>query len=92
VLTSLLELPHVELKLARGFVSGCAHDKVKRQLCESVIALAHKYKHQVVAVGLDQRDDILALTGMGCDLGQGMLLGPPLPKDKIAKMIKIRRG
>jgi len=92
VLTSLLELPHVELKLARGFVAGCTEDKVKRQLCESVVQLAHKYKHQVVAVGIDQRDDLQTLTRMGCDLGQGMLLGPPLPKDKIVKMIKIRGG
>jgi EAL domain-containing protein (putative c-di-GMP-specific phosphodiesterase class I) len=26
---------------------------------------------------------------MGCDLGQGLLLGPPLPTIKIRQMIKI---
>jgi EAL domain-containing protein (putative c-di-GMP-specific phosphodiesterase class I)/CheY-like chemotaxis protein len=89
-LTSLLELPRVELKLARGFVVGCAHDRVKRQLCSSVIELAHKFKRQVVAVGVDNLEDMQALTQMGCDQGQGMLLGPPLTKAKIRQMIKIR--
>jgi EAL domain-containing protein (putative c-di-GMP-specific phosphodiesterase class I) len=82
----------VELKLAHGFVAGCTQDKVRHQLCETVVQLAHKHNHQVVAVGIDQRDDLQTLTRMGCDLGQGMLLGPPLPKDKIIKMIKIRGG
>jgi EAL domain-containing protein (putative c-di-GMP-specific phosphodiesterase class I) len=89
-LMSLLELPRVELKLARGFVVGCAQDRVKRQLCGSVIELAHKYKRQVVAVGVDQVEDAQALTQMGCDQGQGMLLGPPLTKAKLRQMIKIR--
>jgi EAL domain-containing protein (putative c-di-GMP-specific phosphodiesterase class I) len=90
MMASLVDLPHVEFKLAHGFVSGCTQDNVKHELCESVVQLAHKYKHQVVAVGIDQRDDLQTLTQMGCDFGQGMLLGPPLPKDKIIKMIKIR--
>ncbi len=80
----------MELKLARGFVVGCAQDRVKRQLCSSVIELAHKFKRQVVAVGVDNLEDLQALTQMGCGQGQGMLLGPPLPKAKIRQMIKIR--
>jgi EAL domain-containing protein (putative c-di-GMP-specific phosphodiesterase class I)/CheY-like chemotaxis protein len=89
-LTQLLELPRVELKLARGFVVGCAQDRVKRSLCGSVIELAHKFKRQVIAVGVDQLEDLQALTRLGCDQGQGMLLGPPLPRAKLRQMIKIR--
>lgn len=89
-LTQLLQLPRVELKLARGFVVGCAQDRVKRSLCGSVIELAHKFKRQVVAVGVDQLEDLQTLTRLGCDQGQGMLLGPPLPKAKLRQMIKIR--
>jgi EAL domain-containing protein (putative c-di-GMP-specific phosphodiesterase class I) len=85
--TAMLELPHVELKLDRAFVSGCAKDPVKRQLCESVIALAHRHKRQVVAVGIEQLEDAQALTRMGCDQGQGRLLGAPMPKDRLRWMI-----
>jgi EAL domain-containing protein (putative c-di-GMP-specific phosphodiesterase class I)/ActR/RegA family two-component response regulator len=88
-LTALMELPNVELKLDRNFVSGCAHDTVKKQLCQSVIALAHKYHRRVVAVGIEELQDAQALTRMGCDFGQGTLLGPPLSKDKIRQMIRI---
>jgi len=36
--------------------------------------------------------DVQALTRMGCDFGQGMLHGPPLPTMKIRQMIKSRMG
>jgi len=86
----LLGLPHVELKLDRNFVSGCTVDPIKRALCESVVALAHRYKRRIVAVGIDRADDARTLTRMGCDLGQGMLLGPPMSKDKLRSMIRQR--
>jgi EAL domain-containing protein (putative c-di-GMP-specific phosphodiesterase class I) len=88
-LTDLMELPNVELKLDRSFVTGCAHDTVKKQLCQSVIALAHKYHRRVVAVGIEQLQDAQTLTRMGCDFGQGTLLGPPMSKDKVRQMIRI---
>jgi EAL domain-containing protein (putative c-di-GMP-specific phosphodiesterase class I) len=88
----LLELPHVELKLDRNFVVGCADDPVKRQLCESAIGLAHQYKRKVVAVGIERLKDAEALTAMGCDFGQGTLLGPPLSKEKLCQMLRIHRS
>ena len=39
-LPALLDLPHVEFKLDRSFVIGCAGDPAKQRLCESIIDLA----------------------------------------------------
>jgi EAL domain-containing protein (putative c-di-GMP-specific phosphodiesterase class I)/ActR/RegA family two-component response regulator len=91
-LAQLTEFPNVEFKLDRNFVAGCAADDAKKQLCQSLIELARRRDRRIIAVGLDQLQDVQALTRMGCDFGQGMLLGPPLPTIKIRQMIKIRTG
>jgi EAL domain-containing protein (putative c-di-GMP-specific phosphodiesterase class I)/ActR/RegA family two-component response regulator len=88
-LAQLMELPNVELKLDYNFISGCAHDENKKEQCRTVIEMAHRHKRRIVAVGIDHLPDLQALTRMGCDFGQGMLLGPPLPTVKIRQMIKI---
>jgi EAL domain-containing protein (putative c-di-GMP-specific phosphodiesterase class I) len=84
-----MELPNVELKLDHNFISECAQDVVKKEQCGAMIEMAHKYGRRIVAVGIDQLPDLQALIRMGCDLGQGLLLGPPLPTMKIRQMIKI---
>jgi EAL domain-containing protein (putative c-di-GMP-specific phosphodiesterase class I) len=89
-LAQLMEFPNSELKIDRNFVAGCAADEAKKQLCQSLIELARKRDRRIVAVGLDQLQDVQALTRMGCDFGQGMLLAPPLPTMKIRQMIKSR--
>jgi EAL domain-containing protein (putative c-di-GMP-specific phosphodiesterase class I) len=88
-LGKLMELPNVELKLDHNFISECAQDVVKKEQCGAMIEMAHKYGRRIVAVGIDQLPDLQALIRMGCDLGQGLLLGPPLPTMKIRQMIKI---
>jgi EAL domain-containing protein (putative c-di-GMP-specific phosphodiesterase class I) len=89
-ITKLLELPNVELKLDKTFVAGCAQDDVKRQLCDSVITQARKHGRRVVAVGIEKLEDAQALSRLGCDLGQGMLLGPPMTTTKIRQLIRIQ--
>ena len=88
-LGKLMELPNVELKLDHNFVAGCAQDAVKRVQCGAMIDMAHKHSRRIVAVGIDQLPDLQALSRMGCDLGQGMLIGQPLSTMKIRQMIRI---
>jgi EAL domain-containing protein (putative c-di-GMP-specific phosphodiesterase class I)/ActR/RegA family two-component response regulator len=88
-LGKLMELPNVELKLDHNFIAGCAQDDAKKEQCWAMIEMAHKYGRRIVAVGIDQLPDMQSLSRMGCDFGQGMLLGPPLPTMKIRQMIKI---
>jgi EAL domain-containing protein (putative c-di-GMP-specific phosphodiesterase class I) len=89
---ALMDLPNVEFKLDRSFVIGCGGDPVKRELCESLISQAHKHKRRVVAVGLEKPEDARFFTSIGCDYGQGVLLGPPLEKGKLRQMLRIQSG
>ena len=84
------ELPFEELKLDRSFVADCGTDKVNAPLCKSVIDLAHNFGRYVVAVGIDKAADALALVSMGCDYGQGFLLGQPMPEERFISLLRQR--
>jgi EAL domain-containing protein (putative c-di-GMP-specific phosphodiesterase class I) len=84
------ELPFAELKLDRTFVVDCGTDKVNAPLCKTVIDLAHNFGSLAVAIGIEKASDALALTSMGCDIGQGFLLGQPMPEDRFLSLLRER--
>ncbi|MEA2937922.1 MAG: hypothetical protein QOC56_1426 [Alphaproteobacteria bacterium] len=89
-LARLKELPFAELKLDRTFVTDCGTDKVNAPLCKTVIDLAHNFGSAAVAIGIEKASDALALTSMGCDLGQGFLLGQPMPEERFVSLLRQR--
>jgi EAL domain-containing protein (putative c-di-GMP-specific phosphodiesterase class I)/FixJ family two-component response regulator len=89
-LARLKELPFAELKLDRTFVSDCGTDKVNAPLCKTVIDLAHNFGSAAVAIGIEKASDALALTSMGCDIGQGFLLGQPMPEERFISLLRQR--
>jgi EAL domain-containing protein (putative c-di-GMP-specific phosphodiesterase class I) len=84
------DLPFDELKLDRSFVADCGTDKVNAPLCKTVIDLAHSFGRSVVAVGIEKAADALALVSMGCDYGQGFLLGQPMPEERFVSLLRQR--
>jgi EAL domain-containing protein (putative c-di-GMP-specific phosphodiesterase class I) len=89
-LARLKELPFSELKLDRTFVTDCGTDKVNAPLCKTVIDLAHNFGSAAVAIGIEKASDALALTSMGCDMGQGFLLGQPMPEERFMSLLRQR--
>jgi EAL domain-containing protein (putative c-di-GMP-specific phosphodiesterase class I) len=89
-LVRLKELPFAELKLDRTFVTDCGTDKVNAPLCKTVIDLAHNFGSAAVAIGIEKASDALALTSMGCDFGQGFLLGQPMPEERFMSLLRQR--
>jgi len=89
-LAKVEDLPFDELKLDRSYVADCGTDKVNAPLCKTVIDLAHNFGRHVVAVGIEKAADALALTSMGCDYGQGFLLGQPMPEERFASLLRQR--
>jgi EAL domain-containing protein (putative c-di-GMP-specific phosphodiesterase class I) len=86
----LTGLPCAELKLDRSFVTGCGDDPTNAPLCKAVIELAHSFGSIAVGVGIERASDALALVSMGCDYGQGFLLGQPMPQDRFIALLRQR--
>jgi EAL domain-containing protein (putative c-di-GMP-specific phosphodiesterase class I) len=48
-------------------------------LAQAVVALAHSLELEVVAEGSEPESQLELLRRMGCELGQGYLVSPPVP-------------
>jgi EAL domain-containing protein (putative c-di-GMP-specific phosphodiesterase class I) len=55
-----------------------------------VIDLAHSFGSVAVAIGIEKASDALALVSMGCDYGQGFLLGQPMPEERFISLLRQR--
>jgi EAL domain-containing protein (putative c-di-GMP-specific phosphodiesterase class I) len=67
------------LKVARSYVDGAGRAGHDRAVLAMVVQLGGMFGLQVVAQGIEREDQREALAELGCELGQGYLLGRPLP-------------
>ncbi|MBI2716365.1 MAG: EAL domain-containing protein [Rhizobiales bacterium] len=88
--SSLRDLPFAELKLDGSFVKNCAIDATNAAICQTAIDLAHRFGSVAVAKGVESMADLQALVVMGCDFGQGMLVAPPMPKERFLELLSQR--
>jgi EAL domain-containing protein (putative c-di-GMP-specific phosphodiesterase class I) len=89
-LVRLKELPFAELKFDRAFVTDAGTDKVNAPACKTVIDLAHNFGSIAVAIGIEKASDAMALVSVGCDYGQGFLLGQPMPEERFMSLLRQR--
>lgn len=78
-LAELHRMPFSELKIDRSFVSGILHDREAMVITRAVIGLARTLGLRTVAEGVESEGVLAALGEMGCDIGQGFLIGRPMP-------------
>jgi EAL domain-containing protein (putative c-di-GMP-specific phosphodiesterase class I) len=58
-------------------VQGCRSDFYRMAVLESVASLARRFGARVVAEGVEEEDDLIAVSAVGVDLFQGHALHPP---------------
>lgn len=71
------------LKLDRSFVKGIAQRDSDRQLVSAMVDMGHSLDLQVVAEGVEHRDQLDELRRMGCDQVQGFFISPALPFEEL---------
>ncbi len=86
-LSYLKDLPIDTLKIDRSFVQRIETSSKHAEIVAAVIAMAHKLQMRVVAKGIETEDQLRFLVANGCDLGQGFLLGKPVPFDGFADLV-----
>jgi diguanylate cyclase (GGDEF)-like protein len=91
-LSRLNELPVIEVKIDRSFVAGCASDRLKHGLCQTVVDLAHRFGATACAEGVEAPEDLRELIKMNCDTAQGYLFAEPLPAGKLAATLLAGSG
>lgn len=86
-LAQLKRCPIGTLKIDRCFITNLTCDDSDAVITETIIALAHKLKLNVLAEGVETRQQLLQLAGYGCDQIQGYLLSPPVAADRVPALI-----
>ena len=78
-LSYLHTLPFDMLKIAKSFVDGLARGGREASFVRMIIELARTLGVTVIAEGIEEHDQAVALVALECDLGQGFYLGLPQP-------------
>ncbi|HKX54214.1 MAG TPA: EAL domain-containing response regulator [Nitrosospira sp.] len=81
-LAQLRDIPFDELKIDQGFVHRAGTDETLRAIYDASLSLARQLNMEVVAEGVQDREDWDLLRRTGCDLAQGTFVSSPmLPED-----------
>jgi diguanylate cyclase (GGDEF)-like protein/PAS domain S-box-containing protein len=81
-LSYLARFPVDIVKIDQSFTKGLDQDGTRREsfaIVSAVVALGHALRLEVVAEGIETAAQATILQGLGCDIGQGYLLGRPEP-------------
>lgn len=90
-LRQLSRLPFTELKIDRAFVSEAHQNQRARAILFSAIEMGHKLGLPCVAEGVERKEDVLMLEGLGCHSGQGYLFARPMPAERLAEWHYLHR-
>jgi EAL domain-containing protein (putative c-di-GMP-specific phosphodiesterase class I) len=71
------------LQLDHQYVIDLGSNRDARTVTQAVIALAHGLELTVLAEGIERQDQIGHLRELGCELGQGQFICPPLPAGEV---------
>jgi EAL domain-containing protein (putative c-di-GMP-specific phosphodiesterase class I) len=91
MLQQLKRVPANELKIDKMFVQAMEHDEEARTMVCKTVELGHELGMRVVAEGVETEEQLLRLSGMGCDIAQGYLFSHPVPLQEILAWLKTTR-
>lgn len=81
----LTRLPFDELKIDSRFVRRAAKDPAARAVLVSALQLSRDLGLRSVAEGIETQEGLELVTALGCQIGQGFLLSPPLEVDEFMR-------
>jgi diguanylate cyclase (GGDEF)-like protein len=84
----LKRFPINSLKVDRTFVRDLPHSADDIAITRAVIAMAHSLQMNVIAEGVELKEQFELLRKEGCDEFQGYLCRPPLTEDELIRFVQ----
>jgi diguanylate cyclase (GGDEF)-like protein/PAS domain S-box-containing protein len=86
-LALLHHLPLAALKIDRSFIADLGREPADEGVAAAVTGIAHALGLTVVAEGVETRQQLARLDGLGCDQAQGFLFGAPEPGGRVGELL-----
>jgi diguanylate cyclase (GGDEF)-like protein len=90
-LSYLRKIPLDELKIDRSFIRGMSESDKSRAIVATIIFLAQSLNLSTVAEGIEKKEELAYLRGLGCQEYQGFLFSPAVPSVEIVKLISQKK-
>ena len=87
----LRRLPFNMLKIDKSFVDGLPLNNDARAIVTAIITLAHSLELEVVAEGVETREQFEYLRSLGCHLIQGYFFSPPVAPEVFRQLAGSRQ-
>ncbi len=88
-LASLKQLPLDCIKIDKVFLDDVLTNSHTALLLGAIIGLANALNYKLVAEGVETKDQLLVMHGLGCQVIQGYIFSRPVHSDKIPDLMKI---
>lgn len=90
-LNILLETPFDVVKLDKKFIENMMLSDKGRLILEQVVLMSEKLDLDLLAEGVETREQVEVLQGIGCDHVQGYYYAKPMPEDKFFALLKAQQ-
>jgi sensor c-di-GMP phosphodiesterase-like protein len=87
-LSYMLKLGVDVIKIDKIFVDAVGNDNNSMHIIETLVELANNMRMEIVAEGVENFEQAVALRNHGIRLAQGYLFAPPLPGSSFLKLIE----
>ncbi len=91
-LNALGQLSLDVLKLDMRFVWNEMEKPVEKCMLTDVVNMAHRMHLNVIAEGVENRDQLKRLQAVGCDFAQGFFFSKPIPAEEFESLLKAQRS
>lgn len=93
-LSYLKKMPVEVIKIDRSFVAGMLDNHADYQIVSSTIAMVHNLGMQVVAEGVENKEQLRCLNELDCEIGQGYHISRPIMESDLFQMLssKVQDG
>ena len=87
-LAYLQHFPVSHIKIDRSFVAVLNDPAREPGVVRAIVEIGRALGMATVAEGIETRTQLVRLQALGCDFGQGFLLGKPLERDALAYLVQ----
>jgi predicted signal transduction protein with EAL and GGDEF domain len=90
-LRRLLLLPFDKIKIDQSFVADMIDNPESRKIVEAIIGLGRSMGLMTVAEGVEREDQLAAVRGLDCKVGQGFIFAKALPAEQAPGYMRAQR-